>query len=287
VRTLLTDRKLDRRWENALKPWSEADIEYLGEKYGMLSLRAICKHLQRSPNAIKVASFRKLHHGMKANFYTAREVARLFGISCAKTIVGWMEQGWLNGRRSFARAGPNIAWCFTEENIKRCLRQRPWLCDLKKMERHYFRTIVQEEYDKDPWYSCAEAAGLIGLKSDDAVMRYIYRKWLPAVKRPGGPWQGQWIIRQSDIHKFLASDPRPNRSQYVSSSRKALRLQRGLPVRLALYWSVLCRLCGQRVIIMANPRLKGHQVQEQFHQIYTNGKCNHGRQCAVGLQEAA
>ena len=281
-----TSRELDKRWRNAKKAWMEEDLEFLDQKYGLTSLNYICRRLQRSPHAIKVAATRRLRHGMKANFYTANQVAELLlrTKGASKTIVFWMEQGWLNGRRSYARAGPNIAWCFFEGDILKCLRARPWLCDPMKMERHYFHSVIQEEYERDPWYTCDEVAPMLGVKTHDAVQRYIRRGLLTAVKRPGGPWQWRWIIRRSDIQKFLADDPRPSRNELSSVIRLKKRYEKGLPVRLSAHWSVLCRLCGQRVLVMAAPGLKGPQVQALFQRIYTNSTCTHGLKCSVGIK---
>jgi len=277
---------LDRRWKNAQKPWTDADLEYLDQKYGLLSLKGICRYLGRSPNAIKVASVRKLHHGMKISFYTSQQLAEILLGSrhACKTIVYYMNLGWLSGRKSYARAGKSVAWCFFEKDILSLLRTRPWLCNLKRMERHYFRSVVQEEYDKDPWYTCDEAAPMLGVKSPDAVQRYIKKKWLLAEKCPGGPWQGQWIIRLSAIQEFLANDPRPTKQEYVALSKRKLRFDRGLPVRLSIHWSVRCRFCGQRILVMAPPSLKAPRVEELLHNLYTNGHCSHGLRCTVDLK---
>lgn len=280
-------RSVNRRWKNAKKPWTQHDLDILEAKYGLVSERHLCRTLGRSPAAIRIASTRKLHHGMKASFYTSQQLGEILLGSrhSTKTIIYWKNRGWLNGRRSMVRAGKYNAWCFFEENIEKCLRERPWLCDLKKMERHFFRSIVQEEYDKNPWYTCLEAAPLLGVKTADTVNIYISKGWLKAERKPGGPWQGRWIIRQSEVQKFLAADPRPGKSETISKSRRHGCLERGQPLRLSVHWSVPCRRCGKRIIVMASPGLKGRVVVERFHAVYTNGHCSHGTAVRLGDKE--
>lgn len=277
-----TDRHPDKRYQRAQKRWTEEDLEYLAAKYGLVYERTICRHLQRSPNAIRIVAIRKLHSNRKMNFYCGRELARALGVACSKTIMNWASAGWIPVRKSVVRAGEFRAWLFREKHIVKFLREKPWLFDPKKMPEHYFRSIVRAEYDRDPWYNCQEAAALLGVVTDDAVQRYINRGWLPAVKRPGGPWQGIWIIRRSAIEKFLANDPRPrHRFEMCSLSRKRAARNRGNPLRLSVIWSVLCPDCGETVVVKAYPSLRGPQVQQLFTEIYTNGTCSHGLICSL------
>lgn len=271
---------LDKRYNRAGRNWKPEELEFLGNKYGLISDRAICRHLQRSPNAIKIASTRKLHINRKMNFYSGRELARALGVPDSKTIMNWALAGWIPVRKSVVRQGPFRAWLFREKHIVKFLREKPWLFDQKKMPEHYFRSIVMAEYERDPWYTCEQATLLLGVTTDDAVQRYIRHGWLPAVKRPGGPWQGVWIIRRSAVEKFLANDPRPKHKFETSSlSRKRTVRKNGSPLRLLVVWSVLCPNCGETVVVKADPSLRGPQVKQLFTRIYTNGTCSHGLIC--------
>lgn len=273
-------RHPDRRYLRAQKRWTPEELEYLAAKYGLVSDRAICRHLQRSPNAITIISRRKLHSNRKMNFYSGRELARALGVPDSKTIINWALAGWIRVRKSVVRQGPFRVWLFREKNVAAFLKERPWLFDPKQMPEHYFRSIVRAEYERDPWYNCQEVAALLGVTTDDAIQRYINHGWLPAFKKPGGPWQGKWIIRRSAIEKFLANDPRPkHKFETTSSNRKRAARKRGNPLRLSVVWSVLCPDCRQTVVVRANPGLKGPQVQQLFIYLYTNGTCSHGLVC--------
>ncbi|MBA7661637.1 hypothetical protein ES703_69657 [subsurface metagenome] len=280
MRERKTGRRLDRRYQRAQKRWTPEELEYLGTKYGLISDKAVCLHLQRSPNAIRIVALRKLHSNRKMNFYTATQLAKVLGIPCSKRLIPWVEVSWLKARRSVVRAGEYRAWLFRDRNIIEFLHSKPWLFNPKKMPEHYFRSIVRAEYERDPWYTCLEAAPLLGVTTDDAVQRYIFHGWLEAEKKPGGPWQGVWIIRRSAIEKFLANDPRPrHRFELASASRKRTWRRAGNPLRLSIIWSVLCPDCGETVVVKADPSLKGPWVQQIFTEIYTNGTCSHGLIC--------
>lgn len=277
-----TDRHPDRRYQRAQKRWTEEELNYLSAKYGLAKDSTICRNLQRSPNAIVEKAKRRLNANRKLNFYCAGELARALGVPCSKTIIGWAEAGWLRVRRSVVQAGPTRAWIFREKNVVTFLKKMPWLFNPKAMPEHFFRSVVRAEYERDPWYSCEEAAAILALKTADAVQRYIYRGWLPAVKKPGGPWQGKWIIRRSAIELFLANDPRPShRAETVSLSRKQTSRKKGRPVRLSVVWSVLCPDCGKTIVVKASPGLHGPDVQRLFIHLYTNGTCKHGLVCEL------
>ena len=60
--------------------WSAEELEYLAENYGRIPAREIGRRLQRSCNALKIISFRKLGINQRSNIYTARAVATELGI---------------------------------------------------------------------------------------------------------------------------------------------------------------------------------------------------------------
>ena len=206
IRGMVSSMKLSKKHNRA---WTQRELEFLADNYGRMPAEVVARRLKRSKNALKIIAYRKLGIDQRSNIYTASNVANIMGIACPKTIVRWQEVGYIKGKRAPFSYGNHTVWFFDYEDIIECLRKRPWLVDLKKMETCYFRSIVQEAYDKNPWYTCAEAAPLLGVKDKNAVHRYIYRGWLPAVKKPGGPHQGVWIIRLKDIRHFQLYDPRP------------------------------------------------------------------------------
>jgi hypothetical protein len=271
----------------ARKNWTEDELAYLASKYGLVSLKKLAKNLQRTKGAVYLATKKLLNHQhIYDNFYTANELARLFGID-AKTVVFWVNQEWLRGRRAKYYQGLNRFWVFTEKSVIRLLKNRPWLFDIARMEEHYFRSIIQAEWERDPWHDCKETAKLLGIKTDDAVQRYIRFGWLLAAKKPGGPWQWKWMIRRSSIDSFLANDPRQqHRHDMVRASRLRSIKKDGRPIKVYTLWQFQCPRCEMVVKIMAPPKMFGPEVRQRFINLYVNGTCSHGAVVRVGEREA-
>lgn len=152
------------------------------------------------------------------NFYTASELARVLGVRGPNNIIRWVAFDYLKGKHCPLSRRKHRMWMFLEEDIVECLRQRPWLVNLKKMEDHYFHAIVKEEWQRDPWYALIQATSLLGLKTPKSTLQYISKHWLKAEKiaSPGG--KGKWFIRCSTIKAFLADDPRREFKKLCSST---------------------------------------------------------------------
>jgi len=198
-----------RRYAKKEPPWAPWELDFLHDNYGRISQEEICKVLNRSPNAQKIKAYRRFRMNQKTNIYTARAVGKELGLSCAKIVVAWHDRGYLQGKLAPFDNGANHVWFFDYDDIIECLRQRPWLCRLKRMPESYFRTVVREEWEKNPWYNRQEAAQFLGLVTNGPIYRYIQRGWLPAVRRPMGGGKGEWILRHSDLAEFQLHDPRP------------------------------------------------------------------------------
>ncbi len=190
-------------------PWAPWELDFLADNYGRISVEEIAWALKRSPNAQKIIAYRRFRMNQKTNIYTARALARELGLSCAKIIVAWHNRGYLKGKLAPFMNGPNHVWFFDYDDIIDCLQQRPFLCKLKRMPQSYFRSIVQREWEKDPWYSKTAAGKFLGLADGNPVYRYIKEGWLPAIRAPMGGGKGAWIIRHSDLAEFQLHDPRP------------------------------------------------------------------------------
>lgn len=184
--------------------WTEDELEYLGTHYGLVPDEQICNHLGRSQNGIVLAAKRYLHINRKMNFLTGHELARVFGIPCSKTITQtWVRKGFIKGRKSPTHCGKTKMWCFTEDDALKCLKARPWLVDLRRMEDHNsYRQIIEAEWKRDPWYQPVQAARMLGMPYS-RIMKELKRGRIEADKKPGASWAGEWIIRRSGIQAYL------------------------------------------------------------------------------------
>ncbi len=177
--------------------------------------------------------------------------------------------------------GKYRTWRFEYEDIEACLQARPWLVDFKRMEQSYFRSMVREAYEKDPWYNAYDAAPLLGLVDHNAVHRYIHRGWLKVERRPGAGGLGEYVIRRSAIEAMLAHDPRPEHERYVFLKSLKVRrknwLREGRPIAVLKEWLIRCEVCHHKVRIKADPNLRAPMIKELFTETYTHGSCCHGK----------
>jgi len=216
----------------------------------------------------------------KNSFYTPTGLARVLGIGKALTIISWMHKGWLKGSRS--PCGQRRLWRFDDKDIVKCLQVRPWLADWQSMERHYFCTIIQEEWDKDPWYTTPQAVPLLGIACS-SIYRCIRRGLLTADMQVAGR-KRSYIIRRSSIKAFLANDPRKRLWHDAAKRNKLNQLrQEGRPTRVAILWNFVCPSCGREVKIIAPPEMVGPEVRKKFITIYINGACFHGAEVELTI----
>lgn len=264
--------------------WRPDDLEYLAENYGTISDQAICKHLNRTKNALHIQVVRKLHINHKVNIYTAREVAALLGVACSKTIIDWKRRGWIEGHRSTIHCGGTFMWDFSYESIEKCLRDRPWLVNCSKMEHSYFQNLVKELFAQDPWYSIYKTCQLISVVYQSVAMtHYIKKKWLHPVKKPC-EWGNHWtyVFFKSDIDRFLADDPRRLQPFIMGDSKKRKNFKAGKAVRLLAIFKMKCPQCNKTVRISTKAtRLQAPAIKELFIEKYNQGPCKHGRLCQV------
>lgn len=261
------------------KNWTQEDLQYLAKNYGILPDEEICRQLERSPNALKIMGYRAMRINHKTNIITAREVARVMGVACSKTVIEWIDRGWLKGQQTSVRCGHTSVWNFTKEDLETFVRSFPYVLDRDKMLEGPYRAIALEEFARDPWCSLQEACQKIGVSYNSAALpQYLKKGWLHPVKCPrmsGNHWT--WLFFKSDIDKFLANDPRRAAIANRIKVRKQNRLDLGLPVEFCMVWKMKCKFCGKFVLMKTGSHLTGEETQKLFYRKYCPaGVCQHG-----------
>ena len=152
----------------------------------------------------------------------------------------------------------------------------------KLMGPHYFRSIIAEEWERDPWCTTTQAAPLLGT-SISSVYRYILKRLLTADMQDADG-KRSFIIRRSIIEAFLANDPRKRLRHDATSKASKRRLrEEGRPTKIGILWSFVCSACGREVEILAPTTMVGPQVREKFISIYVNGSCFHSAKVKIEL----
>ena len=279
------------RLARSQKRWTPGELECLANSYGLMSDKSLAGRLHRTENNINGMARRK-RIPRKNNFYTARTLAQVLGVPTPSTIILWKKKGWLRGKRSGKSQSKKRLWCFTESDIVSCLKEHPWLVDLKRMEPHYFRSIVQKEWDRDRWYTGPQARALLGI-GKTSLYHYIRKGLLQVEKKPytSSSYEEGIIVRDSAIQaflkqrgairSFLENDPVPQKQSATSITNRVALITSGYPVQMSVNWLLKCPSCNQIVKVAARPELSGPQVRERFLIVYVNGKCMHDTICQV------
>lgn len=186
------------------KHWTEEELDYLANSFGVLTDKTLASRLQRSEGAIRRKVSRRFHMHRWDNLYNAAELAEALGMENAQRIIRWVTHGWLTARRSSILRGRYRYWKFSYTGIVRCLRRHPWLVMLEPTRRwlisdysHHFFYIVRKEWRRDPWYTTEQVASLLKVTAH-TIRDYIHRGLLVAEKTPCQQ-SSVWVARRSAI----------------------------------------------------------------------------------------
>lgn len=168
------------------------------------SYEAIGVKLNRSRGAIVVEAKRR-HRGITTTQATlsARSVAELLGLGCAKIVSRWVRRGWLKARnaglekRPLWRVDLSDLWAFMEND-------QTWMAwEVGRITDGALREWAEElRQGKPRWLSEGEVAARYHVTTA-AVAQWIYKGWLPAV-RYGNHW-----VRESSLENWVPPCDRP------------------------------------------------------------------------------
>lgn len=140
----------------------------------------------------------------------------MLGIPDAKTIVGWIGDGYLEGQRSTVRVGPNRVWRVFPEALERFLRRYRWLYDARRVADPACRALVRS-LPPERYVGTAEAARLLGYRPA-CVATLIARGDLEAHKRGAN-----WRVPLGAIARFQRPTDAPRPQRRVPDDLRARR----------------------------------------------------------------
>ena len=241
--------------------WTDADLQYLKEKYPYARMSTMARHLKRTAVAI-VLKKKKLGLYRDSEHYTARTLAAIFGCD-DKWLTALARDGFLKGTKALHFRGPCHPWNFAEEDVVAFIKKYPWLLRPERMkQKHYFRGVLREEWKKNPWYTTVQAARVVGVHKE-VILRRLESGELPGLRRSADKTWSIWRIREKDLlAKFTRHDGPEERSRRSSQSMKARRERAGLPNILHIIWELICQHCAERFTVQASPKVRGPEVAE-------------------------
>jgi hypothetical protein len=124
--------------------WSEEDVQYLGKYLHKIRLGDIAKNLGRTKASVQLKAKRLGLNKCHQEGYTMRGLCQGLGCDHHK-IERWLRDGWITGiRRQTERTdkqGGDV-WYFTDEAIRRMIRNHPEEIDLRRVDKYWFLDIV-------------------------------------------------------------------------------------------------------------------------------------------------
>ena len=235
-------------------PWTREEEDWLRDNYHQYTIKTLVRKLQRSRVAITLR-VKRLNIRRTDGYYTARAVAEIFG-GDPKRVAALYHEGYLKGRKAPYLQGKNYPWMFTELAIVRFIKAYPWLLRPEAMQQeHYFRSVLRQEWERDPWYDSRQAAAMMGV-GDETILRRLRSGEIPAFQRsPSKPWFRWWIRRSDLLTQFRRHDTPEERARNMADMQRARRERSGLPRQLHAVWEIVCQDCAERYQIKAPPRV--------------------------------
>ena len=186
--------ELRPNWRQEPKFWTPERVTRLeGYLEQGLSDEVIARRFGVSSDAVNLARKRHRVDSRTRLTLNSRKVAAQLGIPCSKTVVGWIEAGWLKARRGPARGG-NRQWLIKEEAVLDFLRDpahwHRW--QPERIPDICFREWAIEVRAGVRFLTVGEVAARYSVIVN-MVGQWIHKGWLPAVRH------ANWLIRESDL----------------------------------------------------------------------------------------
>lgn len=119
------------------RPWKAEEEEYLREKAGAVSTKAIATYLGRSVASVE-SRMERMHLSRRlTEGYNIDNLCEVFGVT-GDRVKGWMRRGLLgkvhevNGLR------------VTESNVIRFIREHSPEYDLRRVDQHWYKAMIFE-----------------------------------------------------------------------------------------------------------------------------------------------
>ena len=132
-------RKCGWRSQTERRPWTAAEVEYLGEKLGTLSSTRIARDLHRSVASIQIRA-RKMQRSLRVSEgYNVSDLAEVFGVAHGR-VESWARRGLLGRSAGHGGHGGNIR--FATVNVVRFIKTHSSEYDLNRVDQSWFKGML-------------------------------------------------------------------------------------------------------------------------------------------------
>lgn len=121
------------------RPWSEAELAYLDDSLGAVSVAQIARRLKRSRAAVysKAGMLERSTRLMEG--YDLETLCRCFGLSFSR-VKSWTRRGLLGKAHGQSRLGEQVR--FSEASVFDFIRNYPHEYDLGRVDQLWFKSVL-------------------------------------------------------------------------------------------------------------------------------------------------
>jgi hypothetical protein len=209
----------------AWRPWTRQELWTLRDKLEQgWSYRKIAKHLKRTETSV-VLKCRRRNERLTTlpEIFSARDVADLLGLGCAKTVTRWIDAGYLKAFKG-GRHPRHIYRIHAADLWDMLQNESLWMAwEPARITDPHWREMTQElRAGKPRWVSAGEVARRFHV-SINAVNQWAHKGFLPSVKY-GNHW-----YRESDLATFVVPIDRGFSEQHRANIRAAAHRRNTVP----------------------------------------------------------
>jgi hypothetical protein len=141
-----------------MKPWTDAEIEFVEENAGSMSLKKLAWHLRRNVASVKHLLNRKGLYGQCREGYSANELKGLLGVGHTQ-VDAWLRRGLLE-------RSEDLADRITHESVRSfCLHYLQEI-SLRRVDERWLKMMVREELQRG-WAVGRKAARSVGIDQEE------------------------------------------------------------------------------------------------------------------------
>jgi hypothetical protein len=178
--------------------WTPARLfELLGLMEQGLTDRQIARHFGKSVDAITLARKRYRLPSRRSLFLSAQDVAQMMGIGCAKTVVRWIDLGFLKAKKVRYSGPAGYIWSIRRSALEEfiCDPRTRHVWDCSRITDPDLKALANEQPEVR-YLTPSEVADRFYV-STPAVNNWIWAGILPAVR------YGNWMIPEGALEGFV------------------------------------------------------------------------------------